>query len=75
MAKFRACICSQYEVKVVCHGTKNDWRVISELFTQMLGLGCDYDVIPHCKRAKQDIEDLVSWDIDWLKVDGCGGFE
>merc|ERR1712176_889280 len=23
----------------------------------------------------QDIEDLVSWDIDSLKVDGCGGFD
>ena len=23
-------------------------------------------------RAKMDIEDFVSWDIDHLKVDGCG---
>ena len=33
-----------------------------------LGLGCDFGKIPTCSRAKQDIEDFVSWDIDHLKV-------
>jgi len=26
-----------------------------------VGLGCDYDAFPACTRAKQDIEDFVSW--------------
>jgi len=40
-----------------------------------LGLGCDGDQIPACPRAKQDIEDFVSWDIDHIKVDGCKGYD
>ena len=40
-----------------------------------LGLGCDFGKIPECARAKQDIDDYVSWDIDHLKVDGCGQFD
>ena len=40
-----------------------------------LGLGCDYDRIPECAVAKQDMDDFVSWDIDHIKVDGCGGFD
>ena len=40
-----------------------------------LGLGCDFGEIPSCSRAKIDIEDFVSWDIDHLKVDGCGQFD
>lgn len=36
--------------------------------TEPLGLSCDYTVIPNCAVAKQDIEDMVSWDIDHLKV-------
>lgn len=33
-----------------------------------LGLSCDFDTIPNCVVAKRDIEDMVSWDIDHLKV-------
>jgi hypothetical protein len=40
-----------------------------------LGLGCDFGDIPTCTRAKMDIDDFVSWDIDHLKVDGCGQFD
>jgi hypothetical protein len=40
-----------------------------------LGLGCDFGQIPTCTRAKMDIDDFVSWDIDHLKVDGCGQFD
>lgn len=40
-----------------------------------LGLGCDFGNIPTCSRAKTDIDDFVSWDIDHLKVDGCGQFD
>lgn len=41
-----------------------------------LGLGCDYDQIAAgCPTAKRDIDDFVSWGIDHLKVDGCGGFD
>merc|ERR1719238_552499 len=40
-----------------------------------LGLSCDYENLPECSTARLDIEDLVSWDIDALKVDGCGGFD
>ena len=31
--------------------------------TGFLGLGCDRYSLPACTRAKQDIEDFVSWDI------------
>jgi hypothetical protein len=40
-----------------------------------VGLGCDYDAIPQCDVARQDLDDFVSWDIDHIKVDGCGGFD
>ena len=41
-----------------------------------LGLGCDFDEIEKgCARAKQDIDDLVGYGIDHLKVDGCEGFD
>ena len=35
-------------------------------------LGCDFDAIPKCAQARMDIDDFVSWDIDHIKVDGCG---
>ena len=38
-------------------------------------LGCDFDAIPKCEQARMDIDDFVSWDIDHIKVDGCGGFD
>lgn len=40
-----------------------------------IGLGCDYDKISECAVAKRDMDDYVSWDIDHIKVDGCGGFD
>lgn len=40
-----------------------------------LGLGCDYEQIPSCPVAKRDIEQLVGWGIDHLKVDGCFEFD
>ena len=40
-----------------------------------IGLGCDYNKIPECAVAKRDMDDFVSWDIDHIKVDGCGGFD
>jgi len=41
-----------------------------------VGLGCDYTELQKgCKGAKRDIDDYASWDIDHLKVDGCGGFD
>lgn len=41
-----------------------------------LGLDCDYGQIAvGCPTAKRDIDDFVSWGIDHLKVDGCGGFD
>ena len=41
-----------------------------------LGLGCDFGNIPTgCQRAQQDINDLVGFGIDHLKVDGCQGFD
>jgi alpha-galactosidase len=39
------------------------------------GLDCNYDAIPKYEQAKRDIEDFVSWDIDHIIVDGCGGFD
>ena len=35
------------------------------------GLGCDRYSLPKCTQAKRDIDDFVSWGIDYLKVDGC----
>ena len=40
-----------------------------------LGLQCDFTTIPNCTVAKRDIDDFVSWNIDSLKVDGCGNFD
>jgi hypothetical protein len=36
-----------------------------------MGLGCDETSMPRCARAQLDIDDMVSWGIDHLKVDGC----
>ena len=35
-----------------------------------MGLGCDEQSMPRCSRAQLDIDDMVSWDIDHLKVSG-----
>ena len=40
-----------------------------------MGLGCDEWSMPRCDRARLDIDDFVSWDIDHLKVDGCQQFD
>ena len=40
-----------------------------------LGLGCDAGSLPGCAVAERDINDLVSWGIDALKVDGCFEFD
>jgi hypothetical protein len=40
-----------------------------------MGLGCDELTMPRCARARLDIDDFVSWDIDYLKVDGCQQFD
>ena len=35
------------------------------------GLGCDRYSLPDCAQAKRDVDDFMSWGIDYLKVDGC----
>ena len=40
-----------------------------------VGLGCDENNMPRCARAQLDIDDFVSWGVDYLKVDGCQQFD
>ena len=50
------------------HACAEDAHVRSWGPAAEMGLGCDEGSMPRCARARLDIDDFVSWDIDHLKA-------
>ena len=54
-----------------CHGLGHAACADDNGKGEALGLGCDFDKIPSCTRAKLDIDDFVSWDIECVVTAQC----